>query len=126
MLAALAAIVVVLFIWRINAAAALAEADESRKNVAAYADRIGRLRAEWENNQAAKSRTQAIFNEEFLKRSGSALQSAQGIKAEYKNLDAQALSRLTRALFESPVPLKSFSVERKGDQAADASLEIVW
>ncbi|MDR1451556.1 MAG: hypothetical protein LBI57_04400 [Helicobacteraceae bacterium] len=122
----LAAIALILLIWRINAASALAESSLSRQNTVALAERIIRLRSEWEDNQAAKSRAQALFDEDAFKGRGVARQSAQGIKAEYKNLDAQALNRLTRALFESPVAIKTFSAERKGDQAADVSLEIAW
>jgi hypothetical protein len=125
-LLALAAIALILLIWRVGALSALNEASLARQNTAAFAERITKLRSEWENNQAAKSRAQAVFNEDIFKQRGNAQQSAQGIKAEYKNLDAQALARLTRALFESPVPVKTFSVERKGDQAADIALEIAW
>ncbi|MDR0664146.1 MAG: hypothetical protein LBF86_01305 [Helicobacteraceae bacterium] len=125
-LLALLAITLILLIWRFGAASALNEASLERDNVAAFAERITRLRSEWEGNQAARSRAQALFGEDIFKQRGIAQQSAQGIKAEYKDLDAQALSRLTRALFESPIQIKTFTVERKSDQGADVYLEIAW
>ncbi|MDR2152470.1 MAG: hypothetical protein LBO72_06590 [Helicobacteraceae bacterium] len=125
-LLALCAIALVALIWRISAASAFNEASGSYQETAAIAERIARLRSEWENNQAAKARAQALFAEEVFKQRGSAQQSAQGIKAEYKDLDAQALSRLTRALLESPILIKTFQVERKSDQGADVHLEIAW
>ncbi|MDR1912657.1 MAG: hypothetical protein LBQ52_09995 [Helicobacteraceae bacterium] len=125
-LTALCAALFILLLWRVAAKNALIEARLENQKIAQTAERIVRLRSEWESSQAVKSKAQTLFNDEALKQRGNAQQNAQGIKAEYRNLDATALSRLTRTLLESPIPLKSFSAERKGDQSADVSLEIVW
>ncbi|MDR2904850.1 MAG: hypothetical protein LBU73_02735 [Helicobacteraceae bacterium] len=125
-LAALAALLAVLFIWRLQAESDLAKSAAARNEASRAADKISRLRASWEGNQAARSRVQSLLNEDSFRAKGNAQITQQGLKAEYKDLDANQISRLSRAVFEQPIQVKTFSIERKNDETADLSLEIVW
>ncbi|GHS87033.1 hypothetical protein FACS189487_02390 [Campylobacterota bacterium] len=123
---ALVVVLLALIFWRVEAENSMREAVEKRDEAAFYAEKIGRLRSSWENNQAVKQKTQQLFGEEPFKSLGNTQITQQGLKAELKNLDAQMINRLTRQILEQPVQIKSFAIERKGDEAADISLEIVW
>jgi predicted negative regulator of RcsB-dependent stress response len=125
-LAAFGLLLAALFIWRQYANAELESVKEQSAQMLSRIETISRLRNEWEKNPSARSRLENLFNSDSYKRLGTISASANGVKAELSSLDARLLNHLTRQLFESPVVVKTFVVTRKGDEAADVSLEIVW
>lgn len=114
-------------LWLINAGtrATLEQARADHAKTLQQIDRIERLKAEWENNPAARGRIESLLAEErFKKLEGKVVKSGAQIKAEISGLDAALINALTRQLLQAPVPVKTLQLRRQGDQAVDMALEV--
>ncbi|MDR0746310.1 MAG: hypothetical protein LBE89_00260 [Helicobacteraceae bacterium] len=125
-LIALLLLLCALFIVRASMQSSLDETAERFQAVEAAVRSITRLRLEWEGGGASRSSVSNLFASESYKKLGVFVQTPQGIKAEFKGMNAQTFAYLMRQIFESRTIVKAMRVDRRGDEAVDLTLEIVW
>lgn len=115
-----------LFIMRMSAISDLAAASEAHAKTAVGISRISRLKAEWDNNAAVKTRVNNLFASEAVRKLGSVQTTQTGLKIELRELDTQTFTQIMRQLLETAVAIKTLDIKRKSDESVDLALEIVW